>query len=550
MTLARVSVFGLALATVSGLCACPLENAAFGRNCETSNECGVGYACVDSTCLPRDLLEDPAAPDGGGERSDAGGVADAGAADGGPSIVDAGVDAGTPVVDAGVDAGTPVVDAGGDGGPTRIDAGPNDAGPFDAGGEVDGGGPAGTELVVGEPGPNDPIILRPSSLNDSDAFGAALAMNDETLAIGVPGADMVVLVDITVHPPVIEQVITPPTFASTTHRFGASVALAGELLLVGAPAASGGVSAQGALLVYLDDAGSYSLLDQEFSPGPTPNGNFGTAVGAVALDGFNVNFVVGEPGAQNGTAERPGAAHTYLYLDGSGVLEYQSTGYSPVADPAITGQGFGESVAISETNVVIAAPRENVAGASGSRRGHVYVYTPTTPGVGHFEAPPIVIEGPDIQSPGTFGSALSIGSTRLHVGLTELGLSPNVHGVVISYNLNTFAQVPSVIEPLIPAPRFFGQTVIEDELGITVGAARPEFNFLDRSNGAIFRFTLDNSPVEASGPNPDVDLGEDDRYGAALATNNTFIAAGAPGYHDGESTDADNTTGAVVLFRR
>src|SRR5581483_1424621 len=159
--------------------------------------------------------------------------------------------------------------------------------------------------------------------------------------------------------------------------FGSSVAMSGPFLAVGAPgedsAGTGdtadrldnSASGAGAAYVYLRAGSAWTTTAYVKPSNADPDDQFGAAV---AISG--VTLVVGAPGEDSDTtgvnhaAPRSGAAYVFTRVRPTWVEQARLKAFNAAA-----GDGFGTSVAISGSTVVVGAPQQG----NGSGAAYVFV---------------------------------------------------------------------------------------------------------------------------------------------------------------------------------
>lgn len=152
-----------------------------------------------------------------------------------------------------------------------------------------------------------PPELLPHAPRTGDAFGSAVAVSGDRLAVGVPGLDaagsdsgVVLIYDTAGAEPALVATVTP-TSGDTGDRFGEALAFApsGDLLAVGAPQADAGATLAGA--VYVFEVVGDDWVEQAVIADASRGDRFGAAV-AFAGD----VLVIGAPGSD--AAARSGGA--------------------------------------------------------------------------------------------------------------------------------------------------------------------------------------------------------------------------------------------------
>jgi hypothetical protein len=180
--------------------------------------------------------------------------------------------------------------------------------------------------------------------------------------------------------------------------FGYSVADIGTTVVVGAPDETANALVE-AGHAYIFDATDGSLITTLTSPNAQPNGAFGLSV---SISGTTV--VVGAP---DETANAlPVAGHAYVFDSSTG---------SPIASltsPYAQASGeFGVSVSVSCSTAVVGAPGETANGQAGA--GHAYSFDAST---GFLTT---TLTSPNAQGPGGFGQSVAVSGTTVVVGAPQ-----------------------------------------------------------------------------------------------------------------------------------
>lgn len=495
---------GFILAVLSVTSACPLENAAFGSPCASTEECGAGFVCAERTCIPDRLASD------------------------------------------------------GDGGVRPIDDGgiePEDGGSVEPedGGDVVEPDPA--------PAPSAPIIVTPPNDEDGANFGESVALSGTTLVVGAPDIDRVFVYRLLGEGVDLIQEITPQSVVETlgstadigpAARFGEAVALDADVLVIGAPfgewSQDPSESMGQAFICRRQNAVSDFECDLQIGGNySTPFAYFGTSVAIGRGPAGAVRVAVGEPGAkENGVGEvRQGAVS--MWTVSAIPLLPEGTVYSPTPNLAEEQVGaFGERVAFgpSGDRLAVAAPGENIDGANDSHDGRVHVFTR------NFTGPFAVVEtisAPEPLTPGTFGAAVAFdGAGRLCVGHTTAGLGGAEYGSVFVFSPTLSGAPVEIIQP--SANQHFGNGLATVGTSVIVGAARDRSTFIDVNvPTGVYAFERDtDSYTERALPAlTGLTLGDDNRFGFSVAADINSVVVGAP-----RAQVNANASGAVVIAGR
>ncbi|NKI36028.1 hypothetical protein HFP89_12730 [Wenzhouxiangella sp. XN79A] len=241
---------------------------------------------------------------------------------------------------------------------------------------------------------------------DGDAFGSAVALSGDTLAVAAIGEDSdstgfngdqlnddasdsgaVYVLTRNGSGQWLYEAYLKPSNTDSDDEFGASLALDGDTLVVGAPAEDGaapGVDGDdasndardsGAAYVFVRDGTTWSQQAYLKATNPDIQDDFGNAV---ALRGDRI--VVGSPGedsSSNGVDanpldnEAPAAGAVYVF-DRFGTT-WTPSAYIKALDPE-TGDQFGDAVALTDEWLAVAAYREDGPGNATFEAGTVYLF--------------------------------------------------------------------------------------------------------------------------------------------------------------------------------
>jgi hypothetical protein len=216
-----------------------------------------------------------------------------------------------------------------------------------------------------------------------DQFGYSVAASGNNILVGEIITGAAYLFDGTTGS--LLQTFLKPTPAF--NQFGSSVAISGNKVLVGASDDNTGATAAGA--AYLFDGTTGSLLQTFLNPTPA---NFDLFGYSVAISGNNV--LIGTP---NDSAGANDAGSAYLFDATSGSL--LETFLNPT--PAV-GENFGESVAISNNNVLVGEPNGG--------NGTAYLFDATTGSLLETFLDPTPLSG------GSFGFSVAISNDNALIG--------------------------------------------------------------------------------------------------------------------------------------
>lgn len=302
---------------------------------------------------------------------------------------------------------------------------------------------------------------------------------------------------------------SPGTARQADTKLGSSVAMDGGVMAVGSPFDNIGGEDSG--VVWIHDANSGALLHRLDNPLPLPQSHFGWSV---AVSGNRV--VIGAPNDNTGASD---AGIAYVFDLGS------VTPTVPVltlANPnPAANDGFGYSVAISGTKIVVGTPDGNSGLADA---GCVYVYdlassTPASP-VRQMNHP-----NPSGQN---FGHSVSISGSRIAVGACQDGVGSDISRAYI-YDLNSGT-------PTVPMRTLDDGTPLTNEQfgfavaiqGDRVVVSAPRDDTMGVDSGRAYAYDLSSgTPSVPMAVLSDVTPAVDDLFGMSLALSGAIVAVGA-----------------------
>jgi len=204
--------------------------------------------------------------------------------------------------------------------------------------------------------------LVPDDARSGDIFGRSVALDGSIALVGSPrhntagitSSGAAYLFDVTTGTQLFELSAND---ASMGANFGWSVALYGNLAAVGAYEDSDSASEAGA--IYIFDTATGQQLFKLVHPLPADGDQLGWSV---AIDG---NIVIGSAPHDDGARDQAGAVHAFDATTGAYIAKL-------TAEDGRRGDGFGQSVAIDGSTVLVGASGDAFAGMSDA--GSAYVF--------------------------------------------------------------------------------------------------------------------------------------------------------------------------------
>ena len=202
---------------------------------------------------------------------------------------------------------------------------------------------------------------------------------------------------------------------STGDGFGATLAISGDTIIVGAFNAKIAGSRQGALYVFEMPASGWASTSAYEARLTASDGALGDALGiSLAVSGDTV--VAGTPGAESGR----GAAYVFV-KPVSGWRSTSSFAAKLTASDGRFGDGYGQTIAISEDAAVVGAPFARVG--SNAAQGAVYVFEKPDAGWASTSAFAAKLTAAPGAAQDYFGLSVALSGRTVAVGApAEIGL--------------------------------------------------------------------------------------------------------------------------------
>jgi hypothetical protein len=385
------------------------------------------------------------------------------------------------------------------------------------------------------------------SVQESGFFGASVAVSGNTVLVGAPGQNLVLLPHLSVPQYGVALMYNlatggPPTslFPSASQfgaevqayqKFGASVAVSGNTVVVGAPgnpANSPCLSANAYVFDTTTGALTSMLVSPNYPPAvatelePSVATDFGYVI---AVSGNTV--VAGAPGE---SALSNYAGDAYVFNAATSALT------STLTSPNAQAQGaFGTSVAVSGEWVAVGAPGETDSDTGTPLAGIVYVF-------GVFGAscnPPFTLTSPNpTANPygGGFGSSVALSGNTLVVGAPAetaqgyaAGTPPGygASGNVYVFDLATGGPPTTLISPNVQLAGYFGSSVAVSGNTLVVGAPDETApGNVGVGNAYVYNLASLTSPPITLNPSYTEYGGN---FGESVAVSGNTVVVGAPG---------------------
>ena len=357
--------------------------------------------------------------------------------------------------------------------------------------------------------PNATTFTSPNA-QPSGEFGWAVAASGTSVVVGTPQENASAFVNaghayIFNNTGSLIATLTSPN-AQSGGGFGYSVAVNGTVVVVGTPLEiAGGHAGAGHAYIFSALGGPPIILT---SPNAQSYGGFGYSVSA-----SGATVVVGAQGETAGG--HAGAGHAYIF-NNTGSLITTLTSPNVPSGPGASG-GFGYSVAVSGTSVIVGAPGET-AGGFGSA-GHAYIFNNTGSLI-------TTLTSPNAQINGVFGYSVAVSGTSVIVGAsveTAGGFGSAGHAYIFN---NTGSLITTLTSPNAQSGGIFGNSVAVSSTSVVAGAPNEGHAYIFDSTGSLIAtLTSPNAPSGAFGYAVALS-GSSVVVGAMLETADGFVKAG------------------------
>lgn len=218
--------------------------------------------------------------------------------------------------------------------------------------------------------------LLPSDGAPNTQFGTALALDGDRLLIGQPN-----VVNLPNLPPVgaayvfergesgVWTQVSKISGPAQAYGFGAALRLYGDSAFIGAPGDGPFLNYTGAVHVYQrNEVGTWAHQQRLSGCAPFTCALFDLFGASIARYGQDV-LLIGAPGVRQNTVSKAGAVYIFLKDDGG---QWFAANLLP-APEAVTNGGFGASLVVDGTRLLVGAPRDD-GSESSTQPGSAYLY--------------------------------------------------------------------------------------------------------------------------------------------------------------------------------
>ena len=322
---------------------------------------------------------------------------------------------------------------------------------------------------------------------DADLFGASVAISGTTLAVGAPdhnpngqkskaGATYIFVRGV-VNGVVswTQQAKLVASDGAVEDAFGSAVALSGDYIAIGAPNNNPGGKPR-AGKVYILGRSGVLWTEKAKLPGGEAGDLFGSAL-AITEGGTLRTLVVGAPGIDKPNGILGGRASVFF---GTGTSWPKQADLVPSPNDLTNGAAFGFSVGVSENTAIIGAPGQQVGPAATA--GAAYVFTRS----GSTWSQQARLVASDGVAGDQFGAAVDIDKDLVVVGAPYRPPSANGQAYLFIRVSTVWQEQTQQLKANPPEPfQFFGFSVSVDGTNIAVGAP---FHAAEANQGPAYVF--------------------------------------------------------------
>ncbi|MBS1788050.1 MAG: putative Ig domain-containing protein [Acidobacteria bacterium] len=366
-----------------------------------------------------------------------------------------------------------------------------------------------------------------------DRFGAAVAIDDNTVLIGAyqsdataidQGAAYVYALHDSQH--IQSSKLTANDGVASDH-FGKAMSLSGDTLAISADEDDIGTNAnQGSVYVFTRNGANWTFQQKLTANDGAAQDRFGNAV---AIDGETL--VVGAALDDINTNPDQGSVYVFVRNGANWGLQQKLTA---IAIDALPDDHFGASVTVSGDTIALGAPGVNQG------RGAAYVFTRT--GTTWSEQAKLFLSG-NIP-PISLGSAVAINGDALAIGAP---MDDSEQGAVYPYRRSgtSWLPIPKLI-PFNPAPgaRFGSALAMTPEYNQLFVGAPSETVGSNTHQGAVYGYSYSGANWFPAGYFTAIDGAAEDNFGSAVAAGNNIAIVGAPG----DNIGANNDQGSAYVY--
>lgn len=370
---------------------------------------------------------------------------------------------------------------------------------------------------------------------ESDHFGAAVALDGDTAVVGAPG-DRICPSCGSVRGAVYtwrrsgsEWTREARLTAGAAEELGAAVAVSGDTVVAGAPGGFG----SGEAFVFFRSGATWTFEQELISDDSQSGDDYGTAV---AIDGDTA--LVGSPGTETDVGSGAGAVFVFSRSGGTWTQQEQllATGGTAI-------DGLGTAVALDGDTALAGAPGDRCTFCiPGSGPGAAYVFTRS--GATWTQQAQLLASDGEVND--HYGAAVALSGDLALIGnsVDDTAAGTNAGSVYVLSRSGTAWSEDDQLLPGASGDRF-GRSVALDGPHAVIGASSDDTD-LGANSGSAHAYLLDGGTFTREMGLLPSGARLDDRFGVATSLSGDRLLVGAPWY----DTDAGLDAGAAYVYRR
>lgn len=306
-----------------------------------------------------------------------------------------------------------------------------------------------------------------------------------------------------------QQAVLTAADGAAGDEFGFAVSITGSTITVGAPERSVNGVVGGTVYVFENSGGNWTQTAELTTP---TAGFFGSSVSV-----RNDTLVAGAPYALiNG--QQLGAV--YVFVNNGGTWTQQAV---LTAADALNDEGFGSSVSVDGTNIVVGAPLKTVN--STVSKGMAYVFTNS----GGTWSQSAELTAPDGNMGSGFGTSVSLSGNTAVIGAPNVnGPTPGIGSVYIwQLDSGTWSNSAELTASDSTAGNGFGTSVSLDGTSGRLAVGAPQAGSNPAASGEAYVFAMTGGSWTQQAILTGSDTASGDRHGYAVGISGTTMLVGA-----------------------
>ena len=384
-----------------------------------------------------------------------------------------------------------------------------------------------------------------------DKLGTAVAIHGNTLVASATeddqaasGGGAVIVYERDISGGYVQTQKLVASDASSADKFGTSLAIQGDTLVVGMPLDDDAGSISGSAYVFTRGPDGLWAETQKLNPADLDTGDeFGLSV---SIDGdlIAIGSKLEDSDVGGVNTNNQGAVYVFAF-DGSNWVEEAKL----LASDRSSGDRLGHSVDISGDTIITGAVEDDTPNASGNpiaRTGSAYVFIRTAPGVWSEQQKLIA---PDFALNDQFGTSVAIDGDKTIISAKYDADFGSQTGSVYIYDRtgDVWALSAKLLAADAAAEYWFGDSVAIDGNRMVVGASLADYDGL-QDPGAVYVIEETSPGQYQQSKLVASDAAGGDKLGFSVAIFDDQVVGGAPAEDGNPPSQGGSGVGAVYVF--